>query len=156
MDAKEFTLTEDNKNKVINAFNELIVGSKILLKNTTLDSVSKSTIESSVEAAIIIKQELEELNSSENIVVKDLGELAVIQLFANEVVDEEDADNRFYGDIYSKPSEVYKDHKEATLLVGYGVLDKSTGYLHDNTEDWYDTLPEALEAIKELTESAGE
>lgn len=69
--------------------------------------------------------------------------LRIIQLFANE-------DNGIYGDIYSTVEEVLEEHPGATVLQGYGILDTETGFVVDESEDFYATEAEALEDMKEL------
>lgn len=69
--------------------------------------------------------------------------LRIIPLFANE-------DNGIYGDIYSTVEEVLEEHPGATVLQGYGILDEETGFVVDESEDFYATEAEALEDMEEL------
>jgi hypothetical protein len=69
--------------------------------------------------------------------------LRVIQLFANE-------DNGIYGDIYNTPEEVREEHPGATVLIGYGILNEETGFIVDESADFYATEAEALEHMEEL------
>lgn len=69
--------------------------------------------------------------------------LRVIELFANE-------ENGIYGDIESTPEAVLEAHPGATVLKGYGILDEGTGFLVDESEDFYGTEAEALEDMDEL------
>jgi hypothetical protein len=62
--------------------------------------------------------------------------LRIIPLFANE-------DHGIYGDIFNTAEEVLEAHPGATVLKGFGILDTETGYIADDTEDFYATEAEA-------------
>lgn len=145
-----YDLSEEKRNQTVQAFTDLINFSEQLLASQELALFDKNTFIESIEAAKVIKEELIELRSCEHIVIRDLSNVQIIQLFANEIIDEDDENNRFYGDIYSKPQEVYQHHPNATLLVGYGIIDKSTGYIHEDSLDWYDDMRDVLAEAKEI------
>jgi hypothetical protein len=67
----------------------------------------------------------------------------IVPLFANE-------ENGIYGDIYNTVEEVLADHPGATVLTGFGILDEETGFLVDDTEDFYATEEEAREHMENL------
>lgn len=69
--------------------------------------------------------------------------LRIISLFANE-------DNGIYGDIYNTVEEVLEEHPGAVVLHGYGILDTETGFVVDESEDFYATEAEALEDMKKF------
>lgn len=73
--------------------------------------------------------------------------LHVTKLYANA-----DRENGWYGDIYNTPDDVRKDHPDDEILTGFGVLDGGTGFLHDESADWYDTEEEALLFIRQKRE----
>jgi hypothetical protein len=57
-------------------------------------------------------------------------------------------------DIYNTREDCLKDHPTDPVLAGFGVLDEETGFRAEGSDDWYDTLQEALEFI-EKTEKEG-
>lgn len=67
----------------------------------------------------------------------------IIPLFANE-------DNGIYGDIFNTEQEVLEAHPGVTVLNGFGILDTETGFLVDESEDFYATEAEALEDMENL------
>lgn len=67
----------------------------------------------------------------------------IIPLFANE-------DHGIYGDIYNSEEEVLQDHPGATVIKGFGILDEETGYIADDTEDFYFTEAEAQKHMENL------
>lgn len=150
MQNRIYELSEEKRDKTVQAFTDLINFSEKMLATQDIGVLDKESFIESIEAAKVIKEELIELRSQQHVIVREFSKVNIIQLFANEIIDEEDEDNRFYGDIYSKPQEVYENHPNATLLVGYGILDKSTGYIHEDSADWYDNLLEVLSFAKEI------
>lgn len=80
---------------------------------------------------------IQEINENEN-----MG-LHVTKLYANF-----DQEMGGYGDIYTTPDDVRKDHPDDEILTGFGVLDGATGFMHDESADWYDTEEEALAFIR--------
>lgn len=68
--------------------------------------------------------------------------LHVVKLYANL-----DREFDMYGDIYDTPADVRKEHPDAEILHGFGVLDGATGFLADGSEDWYEVEDDALAFI---------
>jgi hypothetical protein len=66
----------------------------------------------------------------------------VIVLYANNI-------DGVYGDIYTELHDLEKDHPEAHVLLGYGVMDTATGFTHIDSSDWYWTRVEAQAFIDE-------
>lgn len=69
--------------------------------------------------------------------------LRIIPLYANE-------DNGIYGDIFNTAEEVLEAHPGATVLTGFGILDTETGFVVDESEDFYVTEAEAQEDMEQL------
>lgn len=69
--------------------------------------------------------------------------LRIIPLFANE-------DNGIYGDIFNTAEEVLEAHPGATVLKGFGILNTETGFVVDESEDFYATEAEAQEDMDRL------
>lgn len=82
------------------------------------------------------------LESNRHIVVKDFGTLSIVKQFANE-------EDGVYGDIYSQEWHARSEHQGETILSGFGILDKETGYILDSARDWYDTLEDAEDDLPE-------
>lgn len=72
------------------------------------------------------------------------GTLALALLFANK-----DPNTGIYGDIYSQPADVLRDHSRDQMLTGYGVLDLNTGLLTAASADFYKTATEAQDAMEQ-------
>lgn len=69
--------------------------------------------------------------------------LKIIPLFANE-------ENGIYGDIFNTAEDVLEAHPGATVLKGFGILNTETGFLVDESEDFYATEDEAQEDMGKL------
>lgn len=69
--------------------------------------------------------------------------MKIIPLFANE-------DHGIYGDIFSTAEDVLAAYPGATVMNGFGILDTETGFIVDETEDFYETEAEAQEDMKRL------
>lgn len=54
-------------------------------------------------------------------------------------------------DIYDSLEEAQKIHPDQQIMVGYGIVDNTTGFLLNNTEDWYSTYKEVQAALTKLT-----
>lgn len=67
-----------------------------------------------------------------------VGTLTVAVLFANK-----DKLTDIYGDIYTEEAECRRQHPADAVLLGYGVLDLSTGLLADRSADFHTTPEEA-------------
>lgn len=67
----------------------------------------------------------------------------IVTLYANE-------DNGIYGDIYNTPEEVLEAHPGATVLTGFGIQDTETGFLFDESQDFYTTKEEAQADIPNM------
>lgn len=65
----------------------------------------------------------------------------IIPLFANE-------DHGIYGDIFTTVEDVLAAHPGATVLSGFGILDTETGFMADESEDFYATEAEAHEDME--------
>lgn len=69
-------------------------------------------------------------------IVKELDTLHIVKLFANH-------EDGTYGDIYSQKWDYLENYEEDELMIGYGVCDPVTGFLLDESADFYETLEEA-------------
>lgn len=52
-------------------------------------------------------------------------------------------------DIYDSLEDAQREHPHDQIMVGYGIVDKNTGLLLDDTKDWYDTYDSAITALLE-------
>lgn len=69
--------------------------------------------------------------------------IKIVTLYAND-------DNGIYGDIFNTPEEVEEAHPGETILTGYGILDTDTGYLVDESKDFYSTVTEAFADVVDM------
>ncbi|AJD93714.1 hypothetical protein JMA_43970 (plasmid) [Jeotgalibacillus malaysiensis] len=69
-------------------------------------------------------------------IVKELDTLNIVKLYASH-------EDGTYGDIYSQKWDYLENYDEDELMVGYGVSDPLTGFLVDESADFYETLEEA-------------
>lgn len=83
-------------------------------------------------------------------VIKTIGGYKIVKWFANAVYG--DGEVPYYGDIYQTEAQAEAEHPGDRILIGYGVID-SAGCIPDNAADWYDTVEEAEEYIKENLEN---
>ncbi len=67
--------------------------------------------------------------------------LKIVSLFANKNED------GIYGDIYTSLEDCRNDHPNDEALVGFGVVDEDSGYLVDESDDFYPTEAEAQQFI---------
>lgn len=77
-------------------------------------------------------------------VVKEYGDVAVVKFYANEW-------KGTYGDISSLKSDIEPAYPGAKILQGYGIINLSTGYCHEEAKDWYDSKEEALDEALSLS-----
>ena len=84
-------------------------------------------------------------------VVQEQGNYLIVRYYADTLYSNGDKENGipYYGDIYLTKEDVLKDHPEADILEGFGFVDKQTGYQPDDTPDWFDSVAEVIEYIKE-------
>ncbi len=84
-------------------------------------------------------------------VIETVGKYQVIKYYADTLYTNNDKENGvpYYGDIYTSRDEVLQNHPNAEVLEGFGVLDTETGYSPDDVDDWYDTVEDVLDFIKE-------
>ena len=61
-----------------------------------------------------------------------------------------DEDSDCYGDIYTDVNECIKEHQNEKLMIGFGILDKLTGYLVDEVDEWFSIYEEAMSAREKL------
>lgn len=54
-------------------------------------------------------------------------------------------------DIYDSLEDARQAHPGQQIMVGYGIVDEKTGFLLENTKDWYDTYEEVQTAFAELS-----
>lgn len=55
-------------------------------------------------------------------------------------------------DMYSDREECLADHPNDKVMEGWGVKDTETGFLHIDSEDWYDEKEDAQEFIDALSD----
>lgn len=77
--------------------------------------------------------------------VESFNHTQIIKLYANK-------EEGTYGDIYVSKQELLVDYPEANVLEGFGVTYKESGGTPDSSDDWYWTIDEAREYVKELEE----
>lgn len=69
--------------------------------------------------------------------------LTIVTLFANL-----DPASGGYGDIYTDQQQCLEEHPGQKVLLGYGVLDVTTGLLADDAEDFCHTVEDAREFLE--------
>lgn len=83
-------------------------------------------------------------------IVKEIGKYQIIKLFANTMYTNDDKENgvSYYGDIYTSKEEVLLNHPNSKVMSGYGIIDMETGFIPDDTPDWFNSVDEATSFIE--------
>lgn len=83
-------------------------------------------------------------------VVQTVGHLSIINLYANVLYTQNDSKTgeAYYGDVYTNKEELLKEHPACEVLQGFGLLDHQSGFAPDDSEDWYESLEDALSYIE--------
>lgn len=78
-------------------------------------------------------------------VIQSAGDYSIINLYG---ILMKSVDGSVYiGSIYSTLEELKEEYPTSDYVQGYGILDNRTGWLDEESDDWYDTLKEAMQAL---------
>lgn len=86
-------------------------------------------------------------------VVMEFEQGSIIRLYADKVYNMAEPNselNTYPGDMFTTLKELLKEHPGCEVMGGFCIVEPQTGIIIPSTEDWYDSLEDALFAIQEL------
>lgn len=83
-------------------------------------------------------------------VIKEMEGYLIVKYYANTLYTNNDEKNgyAYYGDIYTAKEELVREHPKAEILEGFGLIHAEKNYHPDDAPDWFDTVEEVEDYIK--------
>ncbi len=81
-------------------------------------------------------------------VIMEMKEGNLIRLYANKVYNTNG--ETYHGDIFTTKNELLKHYPNCEVMKGYGLLDPETSLLISATNEWFDTIEEAVTTLQAL------
>lgn len=81
-------------------------------------------------------------------VIVEMKEGNLIRLYANKIYNT--LGETYHGDIFTTKSELFMHYPDCEVITGFGLADPQTNLLISGTENWFDSIEEAVTALQAL------